>query len=121
MITWTTEELAALDSAHEIRVAARRGDGSLRKLVTIWQVVVDGAVYVRSVRGVEGRWYQAVIRHSDGAIDWHGNTRDVTFTSDASHDTEIDAAYFAKYGNGAPTRSIVNLTAKQTTLRVDPK
>ena len=120
MSTWTAEELAALDSVHEIRVAGRRGDGSLRKLVTIWNVVVDGAVYVRSVRGSNGRWYQAVLRHSDGVINWDGNTRDVTYTSDSLHDTEIDAAYFAKYGNGASTRSIVNVTAKQTTLRVDP-
>jgi len=63
MATWTEEDLASLDRAHQIRVAGRRNDGSLRKLVTIWHVVVDGALYARSVKGTEGQWYKGDIRH----------------------------------------------------------
>lgn len=121
MTTWTAQELSSLDRTGEIRVAGRRDDGSLRKLVIIWHVVVDDALYARSVRGTEGKWYQGVIEHFEGAISWGGQTRDVTYTLDDSRDAAIDAAYAAKYGNGSATRAITNATAKQTTLRIDPR
>jgi hypothetical protein len=121
MAAWTTEELSALDREHEIRVAGRRADGSLRKLVIIWHVVVDGALYARSVRGTDGRWYQGVTRHFEGAISWGGTTRDVRYTLDSSRDDAIDAAYFAKYGRGSSTRAITTAAATATTLRIDPR
>lgn len=121
MSTWTTDELAALDRIKEIRVAGRRQDGSLRTLTTIWHVVVDGSLYVRSVRGTEGGWYKGVVRHHEGAISWNDDTRNVTYIPDATVDDQIDAAYFAKYGDKASTRSMVAPTAKATTLRVEPR
>jgi hypothetical protein len=121
MPTWTPQELASLDRSHEIRVAGRRADGSPRKLVIIWHVVVDGALYARSVYGTEGQWYKGVIRHFEGAISWGGQIREVAYTLDSSRDDEVDAAYFTKYGSGSPTRAITNATAKETTLRIDPR
>ncbi|GAA1162008.1 hypothetical protein GCM10009630_70380 [Kribbella jejuensis] len=121
MTTWTPDELRTLDRIDEIRVAGRRQDGSLRTLTIVWHVVVDGRLYVRSVRGAEGGWYKGVVRHHEGAISWDGETRDVTFVPDDTADDEIDAAYFTKYGNGSSTRAITNATAKPTTLRVEPR
>ena len=121
MSNWTADELQALDRVKEIRVAGRRRDGSLRTLTIIWHVVLDGNLYVRSVRGVEGSWYKGVIRHYEGAISWGGQTRDVTYIADATVDEQIDAAYFDKYGNGSSTRAMVTATAKATTLRVEPR
>jgi len=121
MPAWTPQELRSLDRAHEIRVAGRRKDGSLRSLVTIWHVVVDGALYARSVKGTEGQWYKGVIRHFEGAVSWGGQTRDVAYTPDDSHDAAIDAAYAAKYGNGSATRAITTQAATETTLRIDPR
>src|SRR3954447_16378981 len=121
MTTWTAEELQSLERAGEIRVAGRRQDGSLRTLTIIWHVVVDGSLYVRSVRGAEGSWYKGVLRHQEGAIAWNGTTREVVFVPDTTVDDTIDAAYFDKYGNGSPSRAITNATARATTLRVEPK
>jgi hypothetical protein len=121
MTEWTGEELDSLASAHEIRVAGRRKDGTLRTLVIVWHVVVDGVLYVRSVRGTEGQWYKGVVRHFEGAIGWGSQTREVTYTLDSSHDAEIDAAYVAKYGTGASVRAITNEMATQTTMRIEPK
>jgi hypothetical protein len=45
----------------------------------------------------------------------------VAYAHDASPDDAIDAAYFAKYGNGSATQSITNAIARPTTLRVDPR
>lgn len=121
MSDWTAQELQTLDEAHEIRVAGRRRDGTLRTLVIVWHVIVDGALYARSVKGVGGQWYKGVARHFEGAIDWAGHTRDVTYTLDSTHDAQIDAAYLAKYGDGSPTRAITSAIAKETTLRIDPR
>jgi hypothetical protein len=121
MTTWTAQELDSLDQAYEIRIAGRREDGTLRNLVIVWHVVVDGALYARSVRGTQGNWYRGAIRFFEGAISWGGQTRDVTYTLDDSRDTAIDAAYAAKYGSGSATRAITSETAKQTTLRIEPR
>lgn len=118
---WTEDELDSLESASEIRVAGRRRDGSPRTLVTVWSVVVDGKLYVRSVYGSEGNWYRGVTRHHEGIISWRGDTRDVTYTPDHSDDAAIDGAYFAKYGTGAPSQQITSDAAKATTLRIDPR
>ena len=121
MSTWTERELAELSRAREIRVAGRRTDGSTRTLTIVWQVVVDDALYVRSVRGSSGGWYRGATRHDEGVIEWDGHQRDVTYTRDPGHDDAIDAGYLAKYGDGPPTRSITSPAAKDTTLRIDPR
>ena len=121
MSTWTTDELAELDRVHEVRVAGRRADGSARTLTIVWHVVVEGELYVRSVKGPDGQWYRGVARHFEGFLRWNGGPREVRFTLDSSHDAAIDAAYSVKYGNGSATRAITNALSKQTTLRVDPR
>ncbi|MGN6326868.1 DUF2255 family protein [Pseudolysinimonas sp.] len=40
MTTWTPAELDEIDTDHELRIASRRPDGSLRSPVTIWMVRV---------------------------------------------------------------------------------
>lgn len=120
MTDWTASELASLDRVSEIRVAGRRDDGSLRTPVIVWHVVVDGALYVRSVRGGDGKWYRGVLKRMEGTISWDGQTRDVRYLHDGDHDAEIDDAYFAKYGRGSASQSITSDAATATTLRVEP-
>ncbi len=119
--TWTDAELQGLGDAYEVRVAGRHADGSSRTLTIVWHVVVDGNLYLRSVRGTEGQWYKGVVRHFEGFLSWGSTTRAVAYTLDASHDDAIDAAYYAKYGRGAASDSITSAIARQTTLRVDPR
>jgi hypothetical protein len=38
MTTWTDEELNRVGGAEELRLASRRGDGTLRPYVTMWVV-----------------------------------------------------------------------------------
>ncbi len=94
---------------------------SSRTLVIVWHVVVDGQLYLRSVKGPEGQRYKGVARSFEGFLRWGAHTREVAFTLDASKDAEIDAAYTAKYGNGSATRAITNTLATRTTLRVEPR
>lgn len=120
MTDWTASELDTLDRIGEIRVAGRRDDDTLRPLVIIWHVVVDGALYVRSVRGPDGKWYQGVMRRMEGAIAWDDQTRDVSYVHDLEHEAAIDSAYFAKYGRGSSSQSLMSAEVKATTLRIDP-
>ncbi|SDG73801.1 DUF2255 family protein [Microbacterium pygmaeum] len=121
MIAWTPDELRQLKRAGEVRVAGRRADGTSRTPVIVWHVVVDGNLYLRSVKGPEGQWYKGVARYFEGFLAWGDQTRPVTYTLDPTHDAAIDAAYAAKYGTGSATRAITNAVSKQTTLRVDPR
>ena len=120
MSSWTEQDLAAFDRASEIQVAGRRENGTPRKLVTIWHVVVDGAVYIRSVYGPDGQWYKGVIRHHEGIVSLGGTSHQVTYITDRSQDDAVDAAYFDKYGKGAPSQRITAAVAKTTTLRIEP-
>jgi len=120
MTAWSDDDLKTLARIGEIRVAGRQDDGTLRPLVIIWHVVVDGALYARSVRGTSGKWYEGVARNWTGAISWSGQTHDVTYVLDSSHDDAVDDAYFAKYGRGAAAQSITSAAATATTMRIEP-
>ncbi|WP_028050395.1 DUF2255 family protein [Cellulomonas sp. URHD0024] len=119
MTTWDPSDLAAIEGDDELRVAARRPDGTVRPSTIVWHVVVDGSPFIRSVRGEDGAWYRAVRRTGTGTIDAGGVHADVTFTRDETHDEAIDRAYRSKYGNGSPVRAITSETATATTLRID--
>ncbi len=121
MTAWTPADLTTLDRVDEVRVAAHRPDGALRPSTIVWHVVVDGQVYIRSVRGDDGAWYRAARRTGTGAIDGGQIHAEVSFTRDDSRDDAIDRAYYAKYGDGSPVRDITSPIATATTLRVDPR
>ncbi|QKJ20513.1 DUF2255 family protein [Microbacterium hominis] len=120
-MNWTDAELSELDRAGEVRVAGRRADGSSRTLTIVWHVVVDGVLYLRSVKGESGEWYKGVARHFEGFLRWGATTREVKYILDPRRDDAVDAAYFAKYGTGSPSQAITSPTAKKTTLRVEPR
>ena len=119
---WSSAELATLDKTDELRIAGRRDDGSLRKAVIIWMVTLDGDLYVRSVRGPDAAWFRGTQVQNRGHISAGGIEKNVTFTRVDSVDTELDAAYDAKYRRyPSAVASITSATATSTTLRVDPE
>lgn len=119
MAGWSATELATIDGVDELHVAAHRPDGSLRTPRIVWHVVVDGQLFIRSVRGKAGSWYQGVLRTGTGVIDAAGVSAEVRFTPDDTHDDAIDQAYRAKYGSGSAVDHITSPTARATTLRVE--
>lgn len=118
---WDQATLATIDHAGEIHLAAYQPDGTLRPATIVWHVVLDGAVFVRSVRGEEGAWYRAARRTGTGTVRAGSAHAEVSFTPDDTHDPAIDRAYHAKYGNGSPVRAITSAEATATTLRLDPR
>ena len=121
MAAWSADELQRLSEAEEVRVAARRSDGSLRRPVVIWIVRVDDRLFVRSVRGPAGAWYQAATRTHDGHLSGGGLESDVRFVGgDRAIDEAVDAAYRSKYGTSSALGTVLTDGARATTTELVP-
>jgi len=121
-LSWTKDELDRIGAAEELRIAARRGDGSLRRPVPIWVVRVDDDLFVRSWRGADGSWYRAARSTHEGHISAGGAGRYVSLTEagDAVADA-VDAAYRAKYGrHSGYVEPMIAPPARATTLKLVP-
>jgi hypothetical protein len=121
---WTTDELERIESAEELEIAPRRGDGTLRKPVPIWVVRVDDDLYVRSYRGRDGAWFRAAQSSGEGWVRAGGIAKDVTFVNEtAPHlNDRIDAAYNVKYGRYPQyVAPMLTAEARATTLKLAPR
>lgn len=112
-------QLEIISQAREVVIETRRGDRSFDTI--IWVVVDDGDVFVRSVLGEEGRWYQRALADPNVALDF-GDDR-VNFVAVPANDpTSIERtsdALSRKYRG----RSLENMLLPKTlgtTLRLDP-
>jgi hypothetical protein len=125
MARWTTDELEAIGGADELRIAALRTDGTLRKLVTIWVVRVGDDVYVRSYKGTGSPWYRGIQATHAGHVESGGVAKDVTFADEADPGVRdaIDAAYRGKYRSyGASyVDPMLADTARNATIRLVPR
>lgn len=122
MAAWTDDELASIEAAEELKIAARRRDGTLRRPVPIWVVRAGDELYVRAAYGPRSGWHRVARTTGEARISAGGVERDVAVEdADSSVYDQVDGAYRAKYGRYA---SIVNsITAVQTrgsTLRLMP-
>ena len=113
--------LNQLTSREEIEIETRSATGRTHR-VTIGVVVVDNHVYVRSVRGRSGRWYQEITANPQGAIYLDGrrlSVRAIPITDPATI-ARVSNAYLQKYGNSPAVNSIVREETLPTTLRLEP-
>jgi hypothetical protein len=58
MTPWTNAELDKIGAAEELQLASLRGNGTLRKPVTMWVVRLNNDLYVRSANGRAGVWFK---------------------------------------------------------------
>lgn len=79
-MNWSDDELSKIDQADDLKIAPFREDGATYGTPTwIWEVVVDGSLYVRGYHGQKSRWYQAAVQQKAGRIIAAGMTRTVAF------------------------------------------
>ena len=125
MTAWTSDELDKIARAEELQIASLRGDGTLRKPVTIWVVRLGEDLYVRSVYGRTSAWFRGTQVRHEGRIRAGGVDKDVAFVeeSDSGINDQIDAVYRTKYRRYAA--SIVNTTlspqARSATIKLVPR
>jgi hypothetical protein len=124
MSAWTVDELTKIGAEEELDIAPLRGDGTLRKPVTIWVVRVGDDLYVRSYKGRTSAWFRGVQVRHEGRIWAGGVEKDVTFVAetDPAINDKIDAAYRAKYGRYPQyVAPMVTAEVRGTTIRLTPR
>ena len=118
------ETLRLLDETKEVRIETRRDEDAPAHLTTIWVVTVDGDVFVRSVRGENGRWYREVSANPSAAL--HAGDRRIPVravpVTDEPTVGAVSEAYRSKYGRTSPgsTQAMVQPETLPTTLRLEP-
>jgi hypothetical protein len=121
---WADDELAKIGDAEEVQISSVRGDGSLRKPVTVWVVRNGDDLYVRSVKGRSGPWFRGTQDKHQGRIRARGLHHDITFADAGSDiDDDVDAAYRTKYRRyaGKILNSVLTPEARSSTLRLVPR
>ncbi len=118
------ETLQLLDEIEEIHVETRREQDAPEHRTIIWVMVVDGEVFVCSVRGPRGRWYQEISANPEGALH-AGNHRIPVRAVPATDDSTVEAvseAIRGKYGHSSPgsTRAMLSPETLPTTLKLLP-
>lgn len=117
----TEDQLRLLDETGQVEIETVSSRGCPKTI--IWIVVVDGTVYVRSVSGEDGRWYQRARANPDVAI--HAGGERIGFSAvSVTEDSEIESVsegLRAKYPPGGPLDRMTRSEVLNTTLRLEPK
>jgi hypothetical protein len=122
--SFDAETLRLLDETKEVRIETRRDGDSPEHRTIIWVVVVEGEVFVRSVRGPRGRWYREISSNPEGAL----HVQDDRIAVQAGPATDgptvdaVSAAFRSKYQQSSPasTEAMVRPETLPTTLKLSP-
>ena len=121
---FSPDALRTLNAAEEVQIEPRSVDGRSGQPVTIWVIVVDGDVYVRSYKGPQGRWYQSLLTRPDGVL--HADGQAIPFRAikveDAQTIARVSEAYRRKYERLWPseTADMLRDEVLPTTLKLEP-
>jgi hypothetical protein len=112
-----------IDATDEVQIETPRA-GSKTRRTTIW-IVTDGPdVFVRSVRGSDGLWFQAIRAGASGVLHAGAQSWPVTASpaTDAASIARVNAALETKYGKRwrGPTDAMLRPEVFDTTLRLLP-
>lgn len=122
--SFDAETLSLLDETELGYIETRRDGDSPEHRTIIWVVVVEGEVFVRSVRGAKGRWYREISSNPEGALHVVGDRIPVRAAS-ATEGPTVDAvstAIRSKYEASVPgpTASMVRPEVLPKTLKLSP-
>jgi len=123
MATWSKEELRKIAEADDLHISPLREDGKTYGTPTwIWNVAVDGDLYVRAYNGKSSRWYKAAILQKAGRIAAAGMTREVSFEPVGGPVNDlVDDAYRAKYKGSPYLKPMIGAGARSATVRIGPR
>ncbi|MBS0220120.1 MAG: DUF2255 family protein [Proteobacteria bacterium] len=112
-----------LKAVHDQQEVAIRTGSHPANAVTIWAVVSDDEVFVRSVRGPKGRWYRDLAKGGPAMLDVGGRQLAVQAVP-ATDPAAVDRAsreYLRKYRASPYAQSMVQPHVLATTLRLEPR
>ena len=116
----TAEQIRAIGQMPEVVIETRRGNHVIGTV--IWVVVEDDDVYVRSVRGESGRWYQRALSDPEVALRV-GDARFEFSAVPANDPDSVETASEAlrrKY-RGRSLENMLRVETLGTTLRLEPR
>ena len=112
--------LDQLTNIEEIEIETHSATGRTHRTI-IWVMVADNEVFVRSVRGRNGRWYQEITANPDGAIHLDGQrlaVRAVPVTDETTI-ARVSNEVLRKYHDSPSAKSMVRAETLPTTLRLE--
>ena len=123
MATWSKEELRKIAEADDLHISPLREDGKTYGTPTwIWNVAVDGDLYVRAYNGKSSRWYKAAMQQKAGRIAAAGMTREVSYEPvDGPINDLVDDAYRTKYKGSPYLKPMIGAGTRSATVRINPR
>jgi len=120
MATFDADTLRALRDVQEVAIRTEKHPDSA---VVIWVVAADDEVFVRSVRGVRGRWYRDLARGGSATLEFARRRLAVQAlpASDAASIARASEEYLRKYRPSPYAQSMVRDDVLSTTLRLEPR
>ena len=120
-MSFDEDDLARLRAAEEVDIETQPPEGQPHR-TTIWIVVDDDDVFVRSVRGPAGRWYQEAIANPAVAIHVDGRRLPATAIPATDPDSmdRVTRAVIEKYAGIEGYDSMQNPAIFESTLRLEP-
>jgi hypothetical protein len=111
-----------LETVDEVDIETRSADGTVHR-TTIWPVVDQGTVYVRSLRGAAGRWYREATANSDVVLHLEGEAIPVRATAAPGPESVegANAGYRRKYADSPYLASMTRDEILDSTLRLEPR
>ena len=123
IFAWESEVLVKIDKADDLKIAPIRANGVTGTPTWIWEVVVDGRLFVRPYNGKNSSWYQSAIAYKTGIIVAAGKTHNVDFTpaTGSELNDKIDAAYREKYSSSPYLNHMISQKCRETTIEIIQK
>lgn len=117
------DELKRIDKADDLHIAPFREDGKTYGTPTwIWEVLVNGDLYVRAYNGINSKWYKSALQQKAGRIVAAGMTKEVSFEPvQGDINNAIDEAYKKKYSSSPYLSPMISNRARAATVKIIPK
>jgi hypothetical protein len=120
MPSFDTDTLRLLQTVQEVTIRTEKHPDTA---VITWVVTAGDEVYLRSVRGAKGRWYQDLKAGGPALLEVQG--RQIAVQAIPAGDAEsIDRAsrqYLTKYRSSPYAEPMVRAEVLSTTLRLEPR
>jgi hypothetical protein len=110
-------------SVEEVDIETTRGAGAPVHRTTIWAVIGDGDVYVRSLNGEDGRWYRELMANPDAVLHVEDEAVPVRAVSAPDPDSVARATegFNEKYADSPYLHTMVRDEIAPTTVRLEPR
>lgn len=119
--------LAAIAEREEVELETTRRSGATRKTI-IWIVAHGPDVFVRSVRGPEGRWYKELLADPEATLHFRGKPKLPSIAVRGVHTPDPESvavcsqALKVKYRrHGGSLEAMLVPEALPTTVRLEPR